>query len=194
MIEVILKQNVSKLGRRGTVVRVEPGYARNYLLPRKMAVLSTPGALKQLELVSDKIDLEEAQHRNEFETVAVKLAEAEVIIEVSTNEEGHLYGSVGPKEVADALQEKGFHVGPAAIEMERHIKLVGSYKMKVNLYHEVAGEVTVYVVGPDGMGMPQPEQDVTEEVPGAEGQGDAAEETGQATEAAPEAPSETAED
>jgi len=162
-MQVILKQNVNKLGHRGQVVDVAPGYARNYLLPKGIAVKATAGSLKQLELVREKIELEEAQKRKEHQLVAEKLAAATPVIEASANEEGHLYGSVGPREIAEKLQELGFEISAAQVELERHIKQVGEFKANVDLYHEVTCEVTGYVVGPDGLGMPKPEQDASEE-------------------------------
>jgi len=156
-MQVILKQNVNRLGHRGQIVDIATGYARNYLLPRGIAVKASPGALKQLELVRDKIELEEAQTRKEYTTVAEKLAAAVPILEASANEEGHLYGSIGPKEIAQKLQEMGFETKANQIALERHLKEVGEFKVVVDLYHQVECTVIGYVVGPNGMGMPEPE-------------------------------------
>jgi len=176
-MQVILKDNVSKLGRRGQIVDVRSGYARNYLLPKGIAVKATPGALKQLELVRGKIELEEAQKRNEHEVVAEQLAQVELIIEASANEEGHLYGSVTEKEIAEALQQKGFEISPRQIDLQRHVKQVGEHELGVALYHEVSRRIKLYVVGPDGMGMPESETAEDEDSQAAsEGEGDSPDE------------------
>lgn len=187
-MQVILKQNVAKLGRRGQVVNVKPGYARNYLFPREIAIKVSPGALKQLQLVISKIDLEEAQKRKEHEVVAARLSETTVMINVSANEEGHLYGSVGPKEIALALREKGFELEASSIELEKTIKQVGPYKVSVDLYHEVTAQVTLYVVGPGGMGLPKEEGKEGKQETEAQGAALAAPESVEKAQQPPEAP------
>jgi len=146
-MKVILKEPVGGLGRTGDVVDVKDGYARNYLIPRELAVKATPGALKEWEQKRVVIEKKEAQERAEFEAIAGKINEKEVTVEAKAGEEGKLYGSVTSKEVASAIKDQlGIEVDRKKIELGVTIKDLGTYRALVRLYPGVDATVQVNVV------------------------------------------------
>jgi len=146
-MKVILKEPVGGLGRTGDVVDVKDGYARNYLIPRDLAEMATPGALKVWEQKRAVIEKKEAQERAEFEAIAGKINEKEVTVEAKAGEEGKLYGSVTSKEVASAIEDQlGVEVDRKKIELGVTIKELGTYPALVRLYPGVDATVQVNVV------------------------------------------------
>lgn len=144
-IEVLLKKSVESLGKVGEVVRVRSGYARNYLFPMGVAVLPTAENLRLVE--KDKateaaLEAEQAKVRAEL---AGKLAGLSLTIEAKANPEGHLFGSVGPKQVADALVAKGFPVEERQVKLEP-VKQLGEYAVKIHLAPDAEPEVKLWVV------------------------------------------------
>src|SRR5215217_3292010 len=109
-MEVILREHVDNVGRRGEIVKVADGYARNYLLPRKLALLATEGNKKQIERERAKFDAKEADERKLVDAQAQRLANVEVVIARRVGETDALYGSVTTSDIADALAAKGFEV------------------------------------------------------------------------------------
>src|SRR5215210_8058015 len=109
-MEVILRDHVDNLGRRGEIVKVAAGYARNYLLPRKLALLATPGNLKQIERERVKLDAKEAEEKSGAEAIAARMASVVVVITRRVGETEALYGSVTTADIADALEKLGHEV------------------------------------------------------------------------------------
>src|SRR5438445_6699965 len=109
-MEVILREHVDNLGRRGDVVKVADGYARNYLLPRKLALAVTPGNKKQVERERAKLDAREADEKKTAETMAARMAGIEIVLERKVGETEALYGSVTGADIAEALAAKGFEI------------------------------------------------------------------------------------
>ncbi len=144
-MEVLLRRSIESLGRVGDVVRVREGYARNYLFPEGLAALPTPENRRLVEkdkAHEAKVEAEQAKIRAE---VVARLAGVAVTIEAKSNPEGHLFGSVGPKQVADALVAKSF-----AVE-ERHVRFepakeLGEYEVLVHLGPEAEAKVKLWVV------------------------------------------------
>ena len=145
-MEVILLEHVESLGRRGQVVKVRPGYARNFLLPRRKAVLATTGAKRLVEQESRKFEEADKRARADAGGLAERLAEMQLTIAVKADEDGKLYGSVGPVEVHAALEEKGFEVPRKNVVLDQHIKMLGDYEVPVKLHLDVRGTVKVSVV------------------------------------------------
>jgi large subunit ribosomal protein L9 len=145
-MEVILREHVDNLGRRGEVVKVAAGYARNYLLPRKLALLVTEGNKKQIERERAKLDAKEADEKRVVEAVAERLAGVEVIITRKVGETDALYGSVTTADIVDALNAKGFDIDKRKLQLAEPIKKVGEVKIPVKLHREVTVAVTVKVV------------------------------------------------
>src|SRR2546427_12370218 len=110
-MEVILREHVDNLGRRGEVVKVADGYARNYLLPRKLALLATEGNKKQIEREREKFETKEADEKRVADAMAQRLTNVELVIARKVGETEALYGSVTTVDIAEALAAKGFDVG-----------------------------------------------------------------------------------
>jgi large subunit ribosomal protein L9 len=145
-MEVILREHVDNLGRRGEVVKVADGYARNYLLPRKLALLVTEGNKKQIERERAKLDAKEADEKRVVDAVAERLAGVEVVITRKVGETDALYGSVTTADIVEALNAKGFDIDKRKLQLAEPIKKVGEVKVPVKLHREVTVPVTVKVV------------------------------------------------
>lgn len=133
-VQVVLKQDVEKLGTSGDVVRVRPGYARNFLMPRGLAVMATRGNLKQIEH-ERQIALKKVEAlKKEAEELAEKMKKVVVMIAKEVGDEGRLFGSVTASDVADALKAKGFDVDRKKLVMpDEAIKQVGTYEIALKL-------------------------------------------------------------
>ena len=146
-MKVILQQDVKGQGKKGQMIEVAEGYARNFLLPRKLAVLATADAMNTMRLQEKAKRAEEARLRAEAVETAEKLKNAPVKITARAGANGKLFGAVTSKEVSDALQAQyGIELGKQKIVMEDPIKAYGSYQLKAKLGFEVSGTVYVMVV------------------------------------------------
>jgi large subunit ribosomal protein L9 len=163
-MEVILREHVENLGRRGEVVKVAAGYARNYLLPRKLALLVNDQNRRQIERERKVADARELQERQDAEAVATKLAAVELVIARRVGEHDALYGSVTSADIAEALEGLGFHVEKRKIVLAEPIKQVGEFAVTVKIHHDVHGQITVKVV-PLGTARPAAEAAAAPETP-----------------------------
>jgi large subunit ribosomal protein L9 len=145
-MEVILREHVDNLGRRGEVVKVADGYARNYLLPRKLALVATEGNKKQIERERVKFDAKELEERTAADAVAARLAAVEIEIARKVGETEALYGSVTSSDVAEVLHAKGFDIDKRRIALQEPIKKLGEYTLPIKLHREVTTNVKVRVV------------------------------------------------
>ena len=145
-MEVILREHVDNLGKRGEIVKVADGYARNYLLPRKLALLVTDGSKKQIERERVKFDAKEAEEQKIAEAMAERLASAEVSIARRVGETEALYGSVTSADIADALSAKGFSLDRRKIQLHEPIKRIGDFDIPVKLHREVTATLKLHVV------------------------------------------------
>jgi large subunit ribosomal protein L9 len=146
-MKVRLWKDNDALGKRGDVVEVSDGFARNYLFPRREAGMPTPGADREFELEKRRQARMEQKLISDAKAVAAKLAGlAGVSIEVNTNEEGHLYGSVTPTMIAERLKDQGLKVEPRTVEIKDPIKQVGEYQVTINLHRDVKPALKVAVV------------------------------------------------
>ncbi|HUC65951.1 MAG TPA: 50S ribosomal protein L9 [Stellaceae bacterium] len=145
MVDVILLERVENLGQMGQVVKVRPGYARNYLLPQKKALRATKENLAYFEKQRAQLEAQNLQRRSEAEQVAKKLDGVSVIVIRQAGESGQLYGSVTARDVATAVTEAGFTIGRSQVVQEKAIKTLGLYKQRVVLHPEVSVTVTVNV-------------------------------------------------
>ena len=145
-MKLLLRRNVPKLGQIGDMVEVTPGYARNYLLPQRLAVEPTPANLKAVE-VEKQHNLEElARQRKEIEARATLVRGKEVTIAARANEEGHLYGSIGPAQIAAALTQEGVFVEVDNIVLETPIRQLDKYDVTLRFSQDVTAVVHVWVV------------------------------------------------
>ena len=146
-MKVILQQDVKGQGKKGQMIEVAEGYARNFLLPRKLAVLATADAMNTMRLQEKAKRAEEARLRSEAVETVEKLKNAPVKITARAGANGKLFGAVTSKEVSDALQaQHGIELGKQKIVMDEPIKAYGSYQLKAKLGFEVTGTVYVMVV------------------------------------------------
>ncbi len=145
-MKVLLRKNVPHLGKIGEVVDVKPGYARNYLVPQRLAVEPTEGNLKAIEAEKAAYLAELAKQHAEIEAKAALVAGKEVTIACRANEEGHLYGSVGPAQVSAALAETGVFVEAEYIQIDTPIQQLDKYDVKIRFSEEVSATVHVWVV------------------------------------------------
>jgi large subunit ribosomal protein L9 len=145
-MEVILRDHVENLGRRGEVVKVANGYARNFLLPRKLALIATPGNLKQVERERVKLDAKELEERSAAEAVAARMRSLEVVISRRVGETEALYGSVTSADIAESLLARGFDIDKRKIGLREPIKKLGELAVAVRLHRDVIVQVPVKVV------------------------------------------------
>jgi large subunit ribosomal protein L9 len=144
-MEVILRDDVSNLGTRGQVVKVAPGYARNFLIPKKLAVAATESNKKIVEQERQAHLRKEAKLQGEAQDLAKLVNGVSVIITQKAGENDQLFGSVTSKDVADALAAKGFTIDRRKIQLDEPIKSLGEFKVPVKLHKDVTAEVTVVV-------------------------------------------------
>ncbi len=145
-MDVILRQDVEKLGSRGQVVKVAPGYARNFLLPNKIAVPATDANRKIVEQERQAHLRREAKLKSEAEDLAKLVNGVSVTIAQKAGENDQLFGSVTSGNIADALEQKHFTIDRRKIQLDEPIKQLGEYKVPVRLHKDVTAEVTVTVV------------------------------------------------
>jgi large subunit ribosomal protein L9 len=145
-VEVILREHVDNLGRRGEIVKVADGYARNYLLPRNLALLVTEGNKKQIEREREKLEAKEAEEKKVAEAIASRIATADVVIARRVGENDVLYGSVTTADIAEALTGKGFEVDRRKLQLAEPLKKLGEYDVPIKLHRDVAASVKVKVV------------------------------------------------
>jgi large subunit ribosomal protein L9 len=137
---------VDNVGRRGEVVKVADGYARNYLLPRKLALLATEGNKKQIERERAKYEAKEAEERKIAEALAARMQNAEIVIARKVGETEALYGSVTSADIAEALAGRGFDFDRRKIQLAEPIKKLGEFDVPVKLQRDVTATVKVKVV------------------------------------------------
>ena len=144
-MEVILREDVPQLGQRGDLVKVKPGYARNYLIPRKLAMPATAGARKQVADMKAANARKDAREKSGAESLAAQLGELTLTLTAKAGEQDQLFGSVTTMDIAAALEAKGFNIDRRTIELEEPIKTIGEYSVPVRLHHDVTAAVKVNV-------------------------------------------------
>jgi len=144
-MEVILRDHVENLGRRGDVVKVADGYARNYLVPRKLALPATEANKKVVERQRKIADVKDAEERSGAEALAVRLTALEIVLSRRVGEQEHLYGSVTSADIADVLAEKGFEIDKRKISLSEPLKSIGEFTVPVKLHRDVVAELHVKV-------------------------------------------------
>ena len=148
-MDVILREDVEKLGTRGQLVKVAPGYARNFLLPNKMAVAATESNKKIVEQERQAHLRREAKVEGEAKDLGKMLDAVAITISQKAGENDQLFGSVTSKDIAEALEKQGYTIERRKIALEEPIKTLGEFKVPVRLHREVTAEITVHVVKED---------------------------------------------
>jgi large subunit ribosomal protein L9 len=145
-MEIILRERVEKLGTKGDVVKVSDGYARNFLLPKKLAVLATPANMKQIEQEKASAVRKEAKEKQEAEALAQQLSQLSLQIARKVGENDVLYGSVTSMDIAELLENKGFNIDRRKIDLPEALKSVGQHDVPVKLHREVTAFIRVEVI------------------------------------------------
>lgn len=148
-MEVILKKDFITLGYEGDICKVKDGYARNYLIPRNIAVIKNAGNLKTLAQMQKSLEKKSAKRKMEAEILKGKIVDISVMIPVKVAENGKLYGSVSPQNIVDALKEKEIDINKKDVHMDKHIKELGEYEIEIKLYHSVNANIKINVVNID---------------------------------------------
>jgi len=145
-MEVILRQAVENLGHPGDLVKVSPGFARNYLLPRGIAYEATPGNLKRIAQEKQRLEAAETSRRDTAQELADKLEQVSLTFSARVGEEGKLFGSVTAADIAQQLEAQGFHVEKRQIDLHEPIRTLGVYRVPVRLHADVKPEIKVWVI------------------------------------------------
>lgn len=146
-MDVLLKTDVEKLGERGEVVNVATGYARNYLIPKGLAVKVDRANAHQLGVERGRLARQETREAADRRALAERVSAISLTISASATEAGHLYGSVGLEEIVAALAQEGVSVDPAGVHLEKPIKELGVYEVALQVAEDVEATVRVWVVG-----------------------------------------------
>ena len=145
-MEVILREHVDHLGKRGEIVKVADGYARNYLLPRKLALPATEGNKKHVDRERKKMEVRESEEKSQADAIAARLASVEITIARRVGETDQLYGSVTSGDIADYLKGKGFDIDRRKLILPEPIKTIGDHDVPLKLHREVTAALKVHVV------------------------------------------------
>ena len=145
-MEVILREHVDNLGKRGEIVKVADGYARNYLLPRKLALPATDGNRKHVERERKIMESREAEEKGQADAMAARLAAIDITIARRVGETDQLYGSVTSADIVDFLKAKGFEIDRRKLILPEPIKAIGDHDVPLKLHREVTVPLKVHVV------------------------------------------------
>jgi large subunit ribosomal protein L9 len=144
-MEVILREHIDNLGRRGDVVKVAPGYARNFLLPRKLALPVNEGNKRLIARERELAEVRELEERQQAEAVATRLSQLELTLARRVGDTGQLYGSVTSADLAEALAAKGLEIDRKRIHLDEPLKALGEFTVPVRLHRDVTGQLKVHV-------------------------------------------------
>jgi large subunit ribosomal protein L9 len=149
-MEVILREHVDNLGRRGEIVKVADGYARNFLLPRKLALPATDGNRKHVERERKIMETREAEEKGQAEAIAARLGAVDISITRRTGDTDQLYGSVTSADIAEFLKGKGFEIDRRKLILPEPIKTIGEHNVPLKLHREVTVPLVIKVVKEGG--------------------------------------------
>ena len=145
-MEIILRQSIENLGKPGDIVKVSPGYARNYLLPRGLAYEATAGNRKRIAMEKARLEAAEAERIKAAQTLAERLENVQLTFSARVGDEEKLFGSVTTADIAHQLEAQGFDIEKKQIDLHEPIKTLGVYKIPVRLHAEVKPEIKVWVI------------------------------------------------
>lgn len=145
-MKIVLREDVDNLGDRGQIVNVAPGYARNYLFPKRLAFEATPGNLRQIELQKKAWGAKEAREADDARKVASTMSGVTITIAKKVGENDTLYGSVTTHEIAELLKAKGVVVDRRKIQLHEPIRSLGTFEVPIRIHRQVTAPVTVNVV------------------------------------------------
>ncbi|MAJ58573.1 MAG: 50S ribosomal protein L9 [bacterium TMED88] len=148
-VQLILREDVRRLGEAGDLVSVKPGYARNFLVPQGKAILATVGRVKELDHQKRVISERLAKEMADFEAVKQRMASVVLEFSAQAGDEGKLFGSITAQQIGEQLAEKGFKIDRRKIELDEPIKALGEHQVPVKLRSEIVAEVKVIVTAAD---------------------------------------------
>ena len=144
-VKLLLKESVKHLGKVGDLVDVSPGYARNYLMPKDLAMLPTPANVKRVRGRRKEVERQERELREQQAALIKQLEGVEVTLERRANEQGHLFGSVSATDIAKALQAQGFNIEPGDVHLLGKLDRVNTYQVRISFAEDLKTEVKVWV-------------------------------------------------
>lgn len=162
-MQLLLLKDVSRLGYVGDVVNVKTGYARNYLLPQRLATEPTDENIAAIQEAKVAAAAERARKAREWQTLAQSLADVSVTIEAAANEEGTLYGSVGPREISAALKAAGHPIEPSQVALDQPIRTVDNRPVTIRFNDDISAQVKVWVVREGAINEPSDEPSADDE-------------------------------
>lgn len=145
-MKVILKEEIKTLGKVGDVVQVKPGFARNYLIPKGMAVEATPSNMKVIVHEAKIAEIRSQKAKKEAQSLADRLSKVSVTASVQVGEEDRVFGAVTSQDIANLLQESGFEIDKKRILLEEPIKALGVFEVPIKVHSEVEAKIKVWVV------------------------------------------------
>ncbi len=145
-MELILRKTVANIGRVGEIIKVKPGYGRNFLIPKGYAYLATDKNKRRVEMEAKRQSEQLAADEASAQDLADRIGQAEIHIKAKTGEGDKLFGSIGSADIAEQLADQGFEIDKRVIELEQPIKAIGVYKVPIRLHPNVHAEVRVWVV------------------------------------------------
>ena len=145
-MKIILREDYKNLGAAGDVIQVKPGFARNYLIPKKIAYPASPNFMKMLEEEKKQKQQRSLKEKKVAEELAKKFENASVTISVSVGEEDKMFGSVTSQDIAASLKEQGFEIDRRKIQLDEPIKELGIYSVPIKLHTDVVAQIKVWVV------------------------------------------------
>ncbi len=148
-MEIILREHVEHVGRRGEIVKVANGYARNYLLPRKLALLATEGNKKHVEREREIMDARESEERGKADALAARMLALDYVFPRRVGDTGQLYGSVTSTDIAEFLKGKGFEIDRRKLILPEALKALGEHTVTLKLHREVSVPLKVKIVKED---------------------------------------------
>ena len=144
-VKLLLKESIKNVGRVGDIVEVSPGYARNYLLPRDLAVQPTPNNVKKVEARRKEIERQERERRDQQAALIKQLEGVEVTLERRANEQGHLFGSVTATDIAKALQGQNFNVNPDDVNLPGKLDRIDTFQVQIKFAEDLLADIKVWV-------------------------------------------------
>ncbi|MCK4312951.1 MAG: 50S ribosomal protein L9 [Candidatus Cloacimonetes bacterium] len=144
-MKVILVKDIAKMGLAGSVIKVADGYARNYLLPKKLVILATKSNLAKIETIKKKAELEKLEIENHFKALALKINETTLTFTRKADENEHLFGSVSENDIVKSLAEKGIEIHKSVVDIQKHLKEIGSFDVQIAFSSEITANLKVNI-------------------------------------------------
>ncbi len=144
-MKVILVKDIAKMGLAGSVIKVADGYARNYLLPKKLVILATKNNLAKIETIKKKAELEKLEIENHFKALALKINEITLKFTRKADENDHLFGSVSENDIVKSLAEKGIEIHKSVVDIQKHLKEIGSFDVQIAFSSEITANLKVNI-------------------------------------------------